>query len=116
MKESINKLLHRQRRAHRVRTKIRGTTRRPRLCVFRSLKHLSAQIIDDQAGQTVVSASDSQVKEKTGIKRAEAVGQLIAEKAAKKKIKEVAFDRGSYAYHGQIKALADSARQHGLKF
>ncbi len=116
MKESRNKLWHRQRRAHRVRTKIRGTSQRPRLCVFRSLKHLSVQIIDDQKRQTLASASDCEVKRGKSVEQAKLVGKLIAERAAKKKIGMVAFDRGSYAYHGQVKALADGARESGLKF
>lgn len=116
MKELRNKLLSRQRRAHRVRTKLRSVTTRPRLSIFRSLKHLSAQIIDDQKRQTLVSASDSEIKGKNGLERAKQVGQLIADRAKKKKIEAVAFDRGAYAYHGQVKALAEAARAGGLKF
>lgn len=116
MKAQKNKLFHRQRRAHRVRTKIRGTTDRPRLSVFRSLKHLSAQIIDDRQQQTLASASDTEINGKKGLERAKQIGKLIAERAKKKKIAEVTFDRGAYAYHGQVKALADGAREGGLKF
>jgi large subunit ribosomal protein L18 len=116
MKELTNKLLHRERRAHRVRATIRGTTTRPRLCVFRSLKHLSAQIIDDQKRQTLAHAGDTEIKGKKGMECAKQIGKLIAERAQKKKIFEVVFDRGSYAYHGQIKALAEGAREGGLKF
>jgi len=116
MKEQTNKLFHRQHRAHRVRTKLRATTLRPRLCVFRSSKHLTAQIIDDKKQQTLAGASDMEVKGKSGMERAKLVGKLIAERAAKKKILEVAFDRGAYAYHGLIKSLAEGAREGGLKF
>ncbi len=116
MKELSNKLILRQKRAHRVRTKLRGTSLRPRLCVFRSSKHLTAQIIDDKKQQTLVSASDLEVKGKSGMERAKLVGKLVADRAAKKKVLEVAFDRGAYAYHGLVKSLAEGAREGGLKF
>jgi large subunit ribosomal protein L18 len=112
----------RQRRHHRVRLKVSGTDSRPRLCVFRSLNHIYAQVIDDIQGNTLVSASsldaeiknDSAGKSKTG--RAEMVGVLLARRAKDKGIGEVAFDRGGYKYHGRVKALAEAARQGGLKF
>ncbi len=105
------------RRSLRTRSKISGTQNRPRLSVYRSMKHIYAQIIDDQKGHTIVSVSDSEVdKSLKGIAAAEAVGKKIAEKAKAKKITEVVFDRGSNKYHGRIKALADGARQSGLKF
>jgi large subunit ribosomal protein L18 len=87
--------------------------------VFRSHQHIYGQIIDDQKGRTLVSASDQELKGKlTGTKsdRAGAVGELLAKKAKKKKIREVMFDRGQYQYHGRIKALAEAARKGGLKF
>ena len=109
-------------RHHRVRLKVSGTNSRPRLCVFRSLNHIYAQVIDDSQGHTLVSAStldaeirdDTAGKSKTG--RAEMVGLLLAKRASGKGISQVAFDRGGYKYHGRVKALAEAARQGGLKF
>jgi len=109
-------------RHRRVRQKVTGTISRPRLCVFRSLNHIHAQLIDDSMGQTLVSMStlDAQVRGKTdGIgksKKAEIVGTLIAERALDKGIKKVVFDRGGYKYHGRIKTLAEAARKAGLEF
>ncbi len=112
----------RYRRHSRFRAKVEGTTSRPRLSVFRSLNHIYAQVIDDLEGQTLVSAStlDPEIKGeavgkvKTG--RAELVGSLVAKRAVSKGINQVAFDRGGYKYHGRVKALAEAARQGGLKF
>jgi large subunit ribosomal protein L18 len=112
----------RYRRHRRVRLKVSGTNSRPRLCVFRSLNHIYAQVIDDSKGHTLVSAStldpeikgDTAGKSKTG--RAEMAGSLLAQRAASKGISQVAFDRGGYKYHGRVKALAEAARQGGLKF
>jgi large subunit ribosomal protein L18 len=93
---------------------------RPRLSVFRSSKHIYAQVIDDAKGVTVASASsmEKDVRSKTGanVEAAKAVGKRVAERAVAKGVKEVQFDRGSYLYHGRIKALADAARETGLKF
>lgn len=101
----------------RSRSKIFGTANRPRLTVFRSLNHIYAQIINDQTGQTLTSAKDTEIKAKgKPVEIALAVGKLIAQKASEKKITEVIFDRGGYLYHGRIKALADGAREGGLKF
>ncbi|MDD5342242.1 MAG: 50S ribosomal protein L18 [Patescibacteria group bacterium] len=112
-----NKLAGRERRRRRVRAKIYGTAVRPRLSVFRSSKHIYAQLIDDAKGRTLAAASDSTLKNKSkGLKAAEAVGQAIAEKALALKIAAVVFDRGGYRYHGQIKALAEAARKAGIKF
>ena len=103
----------------RIRRKISGTPERPRLAVFRSVKHIYAQIIDDAASRTVVSASSN---EKTAefnggnIAGAKEVGRLVAERAKEKGIKSVVFDRGGYQYHGRVKALADAAREAGLEF
>lgn len=107
------------RRAARVRRQItRGTAERPRLSVFRSNVHTSAQLIDDVAGRTLVSASSIEIK-KTGKKSkteaAREVGKLIAERAAKAGIATAVFDRGSYRYHGRVKALAEGAREGKLK-
>jgi len=111
----------RDRRHYRVRLKVNGTGSRPRLCVFRSLNHIYAQVIDDTQGHTLVSAStlevekgDMEGKSKTG--RAELVGSLLAKRAVSEGISQVVFDRGGYKYHGRVKALAEAARQGGLKF
>jgi large subunit ribosomal protein L18 len=109
----------RLKRHKRVRAKISGTAARPRLCVYRSNAHISAQIIDDVAGVTLVSAS-TQEKDFEGIgsnkAAARKVGALLAEKAMAKGITEVVFDRGGYLYHGRVSELADGAREGGLKF
>ena len=115
--KAIRKIRHR-----RVRQKIAGTVSRPRLCVFRSLNHVRAQLIDDSMGQTLAAMStlDAQVRGETGekgkTKKAEVVGTLLAERALDKGIKKVVFDRGGYKYHGRIKALAEAARKAGLEF
>lgn len=114
-----NKKAQKERRHRKVRAKIQGTDERPRLCVFRSNKHIYAQIIDDKKGRTLVSASDLEVKDSKKDKKtdlAQKVGQLIAQKAKEKKIKTVVFDRGGFRYHGRIKTLADEARKQGLQF
>jgi large subunit ribosomal protein L18 len=103
----------------RIRHKVRGTSERPRLAVFRSLKSIYAQVIDDSTGQTIASASS--LEKDAGAKganaaAAKAVGALIAKKAKDKGINRVVFDRGGYHYHGNIKALADAARENGLEF
>ena len=103
----------------RIRGKVRGTSERPRLAVFRSLKSIYAQVIDDASGQTIVSASSRE--KDAGAKganaaAAKAVGALIAKKAKDKGVTRVVFDRGGYQYHGNIKALADAARENGLEF
>ena len=106
-----------QRRAHRVRTMIRGTAKRPRLSVKRTKKHLYAQLIDDAKGHTLASASDADIKKKakpTDIARE--VVAVLAKKAQKAGISTVVFDRGAYRYHGRIAALADAAPEGGLKF
>ena len=112
----------RQNRRFRVRNRIRATSTRPRLSVHRSNKHIYAQIIDDQAGKTLVSASTAEKSvlaegANGGNKAAaEAIGKLIAERATGQGLKEVVFDRGQYRYHGRIAALADAARAAGLEF
>jgi large subunit ribosomal protein L18 len=108
----------RQHRHRRLRAKISGTADRPRLAVARSLNSISAQLIDDVAGKTLVAATERELTGKPGTKteRAIAVGKLIATKAGAKKITSVVYDRGGRQYHGRIKALADSARAEGLKF
>ena len=103
----------------RIRGKVTGTSERPRLAVFRSLKSIYAQVIDDSTGRTIVSASS--LEKDAGTKgsnsaAAKAVGALIAKKAKDKGVTRVVFDRGGYLYHGNIKALADAARENGLEF
>jgi large subunit ribosomal protein L18 len=110
----LEKKEKRYRRHKRVRAKIFGKKEKPRLCVFRSAKHIYAQIIDDERGKTMVSASDLELKKVKD--KAKEVGKLIAKKALEKKIEKVIFDRGGYNYHGKVKALAEGAREGGLKF
>ena len=109
----------REKRHRRVRAKIHGTKDRPRLCIFKSNKHIYAQIINDEKGFTLVSASDLEVKDSKKDKRinlAQKVGELIANRAKDKKITKILFDRGGFKYHGCVKTLADEARKHGLQF
>ncbi len=108
----------RQRVHFRIREKMQGTAARPRLNVYRSLNHIYAQVVDDAAGRTIVSASSLAAKSKTGgnVAAAREIGKLVAERAQEKGIKKVVFDRGGYLYHGRIKALADAAREAGLEF
>ena len=97
--------------------KIRGTSKRPRLAVFRSQKAIYAQIIDDEKGKTLAAANDKEINGKgTKIEKAGLVGDALAKKALKKKIKAVIYDRRHYQYHGRVKALAEGARKGGLKF
>jgi len=115
----LEKQQKRWRRHRRVRAKIFGTVKVPRLCVFHSAKHIYAQLIDDEKGHTLVSASDQELKKKEGqtkTEKAKEVGLLIAKKALEKKIEKVVFDRGGYKYHGRVKAVAEGAREGGLKF
>ncbi|MBZ5702969.1 MAG: 50S ribosomal protein L18 [Acidobacteriia bacterium] len=113
---------HRRRVHERVRMKVEGTAERPRLCVYRSLGHIYAQIIDDRTGSTLVSASSvdketkKQLKGGGNIAAAKVIGKIVAERAKAAKIAKVVFDRGGYKYHGRVKALADAAREAGLQF
>jgi large subunit ribosomal protein L18 len=115
-------LRQRIRRRHRVRRNIRGTAERPRLAVFRTHKHIYAQIIDDASGRTLVSASsvDKQLRGTLGFggnkQAAEAIGKAVAERAQAAGVKKVCFDRGEFRYHGRVAALADAARSAGLEF
>ena len=110
----------RKARHARIRNKVSGTSELPRLCVFRSLKNISVQIIDDEKGVTLVSASsldkDLNIKNGGNIEASKLVGALVAKKAKKAKIEKVVFDRGGYLYHGRVKALAYAARENGLEF
>ena len=115
-KESKNAV--RVRKHERVRAKVKGSATCPRFCVFRSNKHIEAQLIDDVAKATLVSSSSVQLKLENGsnIEAAKKVGADLAAKAKAKKISTVVFDRGGYVYHGRVAALADAAREGGLKF
>lgn len=121
-REQRIKLVRRQRRVKRVRKKIFGTPERPRLAVFRSQKHIYAQIIDDMAGRTLVACStlDPEIRGqlRTGANKeaAKLVGQKLGERALARGISQVCFDRRHYRYHGRVAALADGAREAGLKF
>ena len=116
-RRAIRENIHR-----RIRSQVTGTAERPRLAIFRSSKHIYAQIIDDSKGHTLAAASslDKELKGKlrTGADKAAAaeVGRLVAERAVKAGVEAVVFDRGGYKYHGRVKALADAAREGGLKF
>lgn len=122
MDHSRSILRQRQRRRYRVRRHIRGTSERPRLTVFRTSKHIYAQIIDDASGRTLVSAStmDKKLRENVGFggnqAAAAAVGQEVAARAKAAGISQVCFDRGSFRYHGRVAALASAAREAGLDF
>ena len=115
-------LRQRIRRRHRVRRPIRGTAERPRLSVFRTHKHIYAQVIDDVSGRTLASASslDRQIRDAVGFggnkQAAEAIGRAVAERARAAGVKQVCFDRGAFRYHGRVAALADAARAAGLEF
>jgi large subunit ribosomal protein L18 len=112
----------RLRRHRRVRKRVVGTPERPRLNVFRSLRHIYAQVIDDSQGHTLVSAStidpevETQLQGLTKTEQARVVGKVLAERAVSQGIKQVVFDRGGYVYHGRVKTLADAAREGGLEF
>lgn len=120
-KASTTKKDRRNQRHSRITAKIFGTAEKPRLTVFRSLKHIYAQLINDATGKTLLGAGDQEIKKTTKltgmtVEIAKNVGKLIAEKAKKEKIAAIVFDRGGYRYHGRVKALAEGAREGGLKF
>ena len=118
----LSKDAHRRRIHSRVRTRVVGTADRPRFCVYRSLDHIYAQIIDDRSGRTIVSGSSVDKETKKNLKgggniaSAKAVGKIIADRAKAAGVGKVVFDRGGYKYHGRVKALADAAREAGLQF
>ena len=119
MDQAKHRVIARGRVRERIRSKVTGTAERPRLAVFRSVAHIYAQVIDDSAGKTLVSASSVDKDGKTNggnIAAAKAIGKLVAQRAQDKGIKSVVFDRGGYQYHGRVKALADAAREAGLEF
>jgi len=118
----LSREAHRRRIHVRMRKKLAGTPERPRLCVNRSSKHIRVQVVDDATSRTIVSASslDKEVREKIkgggNIAASKVVGKIIAERARAKGVEQVVFDRGGYQYHGRVKALAEAAREAGLKF
>jgi large subunit ribosomal protein L18 len=121
MDRAKKRIVSRGRLRQRIRRKVRGTAERPRIAVFKSLKHIYVQAIDDAAGQTIAAASsgEKELSGKTGganTAAAKAVGALIAERMKSKGVTRAVFDRGGYRYHGNIKALADAARENGLEF
>lgn len=121
-KKAYKKRLARQKRHERIRKQVYGTEERPRLNIYRGISHIYAQVIDDDKGQTLVSAStiDKQAKSlvpgKTKTEQAQVVGKLIAERALAAGISKVVFDRGGFKYHGRVKSLADASREAGLDF
>lgn len=111
-----NKKEKRKTRHYTIRQKVKGNDLRPRLSVFRSNKHIHAQIVNDQEGKTLAWASDKKLSSKNKIERAKETGKELAKGALKKNIKKVVFDRSGYKYHGRVKALAEGAREGGLSF
>jgi len=118
MDKSKHKVARRSRRRTGIRKRVYGTTEKPRLSVYRSLKHMYAQVIDDTSGKTLAAASTAAAKVEAGgnIAAARQVGAAVAEAAKAAGVSEVAFDRNGFRYHGRVKALADAAREGGLKF
>lgn len=120
MFKPVNVRSARKRRHLRIRKHVSGTSGRPRLCVFRSLNHIYAQVIDDARGGTVAAGSTLEASLRdlaaTKVEQARAVGRIVAERAKAAGIQQVVFDRGGYLYHGRVKALADGAREAGLEF
>lgn len=116
-KHTSQREVNRNRKKIRIRKVVKGTDERPRLCIYRSNKHVYAQVINDQKGATMVSTSSLKFDEKlSGMDLAKRVGQEVAKLALAKNIKDVVFDRNGYIYHGQVKAMADGAREGGLNF
>ncbi len=112
----LKKIQDRQARKRRIRARVNGDAARPRLTVYRSLAQMSVQVIDDATGKTLAAASTKELKAKPNLEGAKKLGEAIAKKAKDAKIETVVFDRNSYKYHGRIQALADAAREAGLKF
>ena len=118
----LSREAHRRRIHVRTRKRLLGTTERPRLCVHRSSRHIRAQVVDDGAGRTLVSASSldkevrAAIKSGGNIAASKVVGKIVADRARAKGIEQVVFDRGGYQYHGRVQALAEAAREAGLKF
>ncbi|MBN1487188.1 MAG: 50S ribosomal protein L18 [Anaerolineae bacterium] len=122
MKAEVNRELARKRRHVHVRKRVHGTAERPRLNIYRSLNHIYAQVINDEVGHTLASASTldkgvrDQVADLPKVEQAKVVGKVVAERALANGVKKIVFDRGGYKYHGRVKALADAAREAGLEF
>ena len=122
MAKPSKKAVARKRRHARIRMRVHGTAERPRLNVFRSLQHIYAQVIDDTASRTMLSAStvDAEIAQQLGklnkMEQAKLVGEVLAKRALEKGVKQVVFDRGGYKYHGRVKSLAEGARAGGLEF
>ena len=119
MRRVTDKNARRVRIHTRIRERVKGMPERPRLAVFRSLKHIYAQIIDDRGGRTIAAASSNEKNAASSggnVAGAKAIGKLVAERAMAQGVKQVVFDRGGYLYHGRIKALAEAAREAGLEF
>ena len=114
--KTAKKLIDRKARCRRIRARVVGTTARPRLTIYKSLTGIYAQIIDDSIGKTLASASSLKIKKGTKLEKAAEVGKLVAAAAQSAKIEKVVFDRGGFVYAGCVKALADAAREAGLKF
>lgn len=115
MDKQKQKRIHRQRRHRRVRAKITGSGRVPRVAVFRSARHIYSQVIDDAQGKTICSINDFQLKEKNKTTRSFKAGELLGELIKKHKINQVWFDRGGFKYHGRVRALAEGLRKSGIK-
>jgi large subunit ribosomal protein L18 len=116
--KQIKKNLNVRLRKKRVRSKISGTAAKPRLNVFRSLKHTYAQLIDDQKGVTIAYAKDTEIKDKatTKVEQCQKIGELLAKRAKEAGVEQAVFDKSSYKYHGRVQAVAEGARKGGLKF
>jgi large subunit ribosomal protein L18 len=115
MEKQKQKRIHRQRRHHRVRAKITGSAELPRVAVFRSLKYIYSQVIDDAKGKTICSINDLKIKEKNKTARSFRAGEMLGELVKKKNISKVLFDRGGFKYHGRVKALAEGLRKSGIQ-
>ncbi|MDO8494998.1 MAG: 50S ribosomal protein L18 [bacterium] len=115
MDKQKQKLIHRQRRHHRVRAKITGSAELPRVAVYRSLKYIYSQVIDDSKGKTICSINDIKLKEKNKTERSFKAGEMLGEMIKKNNIKKVLFDRGGFRYHGRVKALAEGLRKSGIQ-
>ena len=115
-KSTAGRVVSRLKNRVRIRKKIQGSAERPRLCVFRSGKHMYAQLVDDTSGSTLVAASTLKMPKGSNRESAKAIGMEVAKAAQSKNIKNVVFDRSGYLYHGRVKALADGLREAGLKF
>ncbi|MDO8648613.1 MAG: 50S ribosomal protein L18 [Candidatus Peregrinibacteria bacterium] len=113
---TLKKIYNRLARKRRIRARVHGTAARPRLSVYRSLKHITVQLIDDDAGKTLAAASTKEAKSRVTKEGAKKLGALIATKAKEVKVSSVVFDRAGYKYHGRVKELADAARAAGLQF